>query len=171
VNIRKQEQFRPEFLAISPNNKIPAIIDQDGPGGQPLSIFESGAILIYLAEKSGRFLATAGAARFKALEWLFLQVGGIGPAFGTAHHFRSHESESTGYAAERATKEAARVMRVLETRLGEVEFLGGEYSIADIATFPWLETVDRQGLRLPDYPHVERWFRAVAARPADQRSR
>ena len=169
VNIRKKEQFRPEFLAISPNNKIPAIVDQDGPGGQPLSIFESGAILIYLAEKSGRFLPSAGAARFKVLEWIFFQVGGIGPGFGTANHFRSHETESTGYAAERATKEAARLMRVLETRLAEEEFLGGDYSIADIATFPWLETVQRQGLKMSDHPHVERWFKAVAARPAVQR--
>lgn len=168
VDIGKGDQFAPEFLAISPNNKIPAIVDPDGPGGRSISVFESGAILIYLAEKTGKLLAREGAARYAALEWLMFQMGGIGPMLGQAHHFRVYAPEPIPYAIDRYTNEANRLYSVMDRRLGEVDYLAGDYSIADIATMPWLRFPERQGINLDDYPNVRRWREAILARPAVQ---
>ena len=170
VNIGKGEQFDPAFLAISPNNRIPAIVDQDGPKGKPLSLFESGAILIYLAEKTGKLLAPKGNARYIAVQWLMFQMGGVGPMLGQAHHFRAYAPEQIPYAIERYTNEAKRLYGVLDRRLGEAEYLAGEYGIADIATFPWLRYWERQGVALPDYPNVQRWLGAIEKRPAVERA-
>jgi len=170
VNIGKGDQFDPAFLKISPNNKMPAIVDPDGPGGAPISLFESGAILIYLAEKSGRFLPGEPRARYAVLQWLMFQMGGIGPMLGQAHHFRSYAPEKIEYAIDRYTREAGRLYRVVDRRLGETPWLGGgDYSIADMATFPWLRRYERQGQHLADYPNLARWFEAMMARPAVQR--
>ena len=169
VDIGEGDQFKPEFLKISPNNRIPAIVDQDGPKGQPLSLFESGAILIYLAEKTGKLLAPRGHARYTAIAWLMFQMGGIGPMLGQAHHFRAYAPEKIPYAIDRYTNEAKRLYGVLDRRLGEAEYLAGEYGIADIATFPWLRYWERQGVVLSDYPNVQRWFGAVEQRPAVER--
>ena len=170
VDIGEGDQFKPEFLKISPNNRIPAIVDQDGPKGKPLSLFESGAILIYLAEKTGKLLAARGNARYLAIQWLMFQMGGVGPMLGQAHHFRVHAPEKLPYAIDRYTNEAKRLYGVLDRRLGEAEYLAGEYGIADIATFPWLRYWERQGVVLSDYPNVQRWFGAIEARPAVQRA-
>jgi GSH-dependent disulfide-bond oxidoreductase len=169
VDIGEGDQFKPEFLKISPNNRIPAIVDQDGPKGKPLALFESGAILIYLAEKTGKLLAPRGDARYRAVQWLMFQMGGIGPMLGQAHHFRTYAPQKIPYAIERYTSEAKRLYGVLERRLGEAEYLAGEYGIADVATFPWLRSWEKQGVVLSDYPNVERWFRAIETRPAVQR--
>jgi GST-like protein len=169
INLQRREQFQPEFLKISPNNKIPAIVDNDAAGGQPISIFESGAILIYLARKSGKFLPMDDAGQYNVLQWLFMQVGSIGPMFGQASHFRAKPEERGDYAAKRFTKETARILKVLDRRLRKADYLAGDYSIADIATFPWLQSLDRQGQQLSDFPNVARWFAAIAARPAVQR--
>lgn len=170
VDIGKGDQFKPEFLRISPNNKIPAIVDSDGPDGQPISVFESGAILIYLAEKIGRLMPTDPRARIKVLEWLMVQMGGVGPMLGQAHHFRHYAPEPIPYAIDRYTNETGRLYGVIDRRLGEAEWLGGDaYSIADIATFPWLRSYERQGQKLEDFPNLKRWFEAIAARPAVQR--
>jgi GSH-dependent disulfide-bond oxidoreductase len=170
VDIGEGDQFKPEFLKISPNNRIPAIVDQDGPNGKPMSLFESGAILIYLAEKTGKLLAPKGNARYVAITWLMFQMGNIGPMLGQAHHFRTYAPEKIPYAIERYTNEAKRLYGVLERRLSEVPYLAGtEYGIADIATFPWLRSWEKQGVTLSDYPGVQRWFDAIAARPAVQR--
>lgn len=170
VDIGKGDQFNPAFLAISPNNKMPAIVDPDGPGGAPISLFESGAILIYLAEKTGMFLPSEPRARYTVLQWLMFQMGGVGPMLGQAHHFRSYAPKKIPYAIDRYTNEAGRLYRVVDRRLGESPWLGGEdYSIADIATFPWLRRYERQGQRLEDYPNLARWFATMAARPAVQR--
>ncbi|MGH6891090.1 MAG: glutathione S-transferase N-terminal domain-containing protein [Dongiaceae bacterium] len=170
VDIGAGDQFKPEFLKISPNNRIPAIVDQEGPKGKPLSLFESGAILIYLAEKTGRLLAAKGAARYGAIQWLMFQMANIGAMLGQAHHFRTYAPENIPYAIERYTNEAKRLYGVLDRRLGEAAYLAGaEYGIADIATFPWLRSWERQGVTLSDYPNVQRWFDAIAARPAVQR--
>lgn len=167
VNIGAGEQFDPEFLKISPNNKIPAIIDHEGPEGRPLSLFESGAILVYLAEKTGRFLPATPRGRYATLQWLMFQMGGIGPMLGQAHHFRIYAPEKIPYAIDRYTKEANRLYAVLDRRLKESAYLAGEeYTIADIGTFPWLRSHENQGVDLKDYPHVRRWFEAIAARPA-----
>ena len=166
VDLRKGEQFDPDFLKISPNNKIPVILDRDGPGGEPLSVFESGAILIYLAEKTGKFLPAEPRARTQVLEWLMFQVGGVGPMLGQAHHFRAYAREKIPYAIERYTSEGARIYRVLDKRLSEQEYLAGDYSIADMAVFPWIRLHERQGQNMADHPHLSRWFDAVAARPA-----
>ena len=166
VDLRKGEQFDPEFLRISPNNKIPVILDRDGPGGEPISVFESGAILLYLAEKTGQFLPTETRARTRVLEWLMFQVGGVGPMLGQAHHFRAYARDKIPYAIERYTNEGARIYRVLDKRLSESEYLAGDYSIADIAVFPWIRLHERQGQDMADYPHLSRWFDAIAARPA-----
>ena len=166
VDLRKGEQFDPEFLKISPNNKIPVILDRDGPGGEPFSVFESGAILIYLAEKTGRFLPAEPRARTRVLEWLMFQVGGVGPMLGQAHHFRAYAREKIPYAIERYTNEGARIYRVLDKRLSEQEYLAGDYSIADMAVFPWIRLHERQGQDMADHPHLSRWFDAIAARPA-----
>ncbi len=166
VDLRKGEQFDPDFLRISPNNKIPVILDRDGPGGEPLSVFESGAILIYLAEKTGKFLPAEPRARTQVLEWLMFQVGGVGPMLGQAHHFRAYARAKIPYAIERYTSEGARIYRVLDKRLSEQEYLAGDYSIADMAVFPWIRLHERQGQDMADHPHLTRWFDAVAARPA-----
>jgi GST-like protein len=167
VNIGAGEQFRPEFLAITPNHRIPAIVDPEGPGGQPLKLFESGAILIYLAEKTGKLLPTDLAARYTCLQWLMFQMGGVGPMFGQYNHFAAYAPEKIPYAIERYGNEVKRLHRVLDKRLGESAYLAGEaYSIADIATFPWVRNPDRRGVVLDDYPHVKRWHDAIAQRPA-----
>jgi GST-like protein len=170
VDIGEGDQFKPEFLKISPNNRIPAIVDQDGPKGRPLALFESGAILIYLAEKTGRLLAAKGNARYIAVQWLMFQMGGIGPMLGQAHHFRSYAPEKIPYAIERYTNEAKRLYGVADRRLGEVEYLAGEYGIADIAAFPWLRYWEKQGVTLSDYPNVARWLAAIEKRPAVERA-
>lgn len=170
VNIGAGEQFRPAFLEISPNNKIPAIVDPQGPDGAPISLFESGAILVYLAGKTGRFLPQGDRARFEVLQWLMFQMGGVGPMLGQAHHFRIYAPEKIQYAVDRYTNEARRLYGVIDKRLSQSEWLGGdEYSIADIATFPWLRSWQNQGVVLEDYPHLRRWFDTIAARPAVQR--
>ena len=166
LSLDKGDQFDPEFLKISPNNRIPAIMDHDGPGGRPVSVFESGCILLYLAEKTGRFLPTEAHVRIEALEWLFWQVGGFGPMLGQAHHFRAYAREKMAYAIERYTNEAGRLYRILDKRLEDREFVAGEYSIADMAIFPWCRLHRRQGQDLGDFPNVKRWFAAIGARPA-----
>ena len=170
INIRAGDQFKPEFLKISPNNRIPAIIDDDGPDGKSLSLFESGAILIYLAGKTGQLLPLDLCKRYAALQWLMWQMGGIGPMFGQANHFRRYAKEKIAYAIDRYTKEANRLTNVLDKRLAEASYLAGdEYSIADIAVFPWMRNADRRGINMADYPHAQRWFDAINARPAVQR--
>src|SRR3989304_3369741 len=169
VDIDKGEQFRPEFLAISPNNKIPAIVDRDGPGGKPYSLFESGAILMYLAEKTGKFMPAEMRARCDVIKWLMFQMGGIGPVFGQAHHFLRSAPEKIPYAIERFKQEVARLYGVMDRRLAEQEFLAGDYSIADMATYPWIARHERHQTRLEDFPHVKRWFDSIGARPAVQR--
>jgi GST-like protein len=170
VNIGAGEQFRPEFLKISPNNKIPAIVDPRGPDGQPISLFESGAILVYLAGKTGRLLPAGDRDRFEVLQWLMFQMGGVGPMLGQAHHFRMYAPEKIQYAVDRYTNEARRLYGVIDKRLSQSEWLGGaEYSIADIATFPWLRSWKNQGVVIEEYPHLKRWFDTIAERPAVQR--
>jgi len=170
VNIGAGDQFKPEFLAISPNNKIPAIVDPDGPDGQPISLFESGAILLYLASKTGRFLPEDTRGRFQALEWLMFQMGSIGPMLGQTHHFRIYAPEKIGYAIERYTNEARRLYGVMDRRLAKARYIGGpDYGIADIAVFPWLRSWKNQGIDWNEFPHLKGWFDEVAARPAVQR--
>lgn len=170
VDIGAGDQFKPEFLAISPNNKIPAIVDSDGPDGRPISLFESGAILVYLAGKTGRLLPTAVAGKYLALEWLMFQMGGLGPMLGQAHHFRIYAPQKLPYAIERYTNEAQRLYGVMNKRLARSRYLGGqEYSIADIAVFPWLRSWKNQGIDWDDYPHLKGWFDEIGGRPAVQR--
>jgi GST-like protein len=170
VNIGAGEQFRPEFLAISPNNKIPALVDPEGPDGKPIALFESGAILVYLAGKTGRFLPGTDRERYEVLQWLMFQMGGVGPMLGQAHHFRMYAPEKLPYAIDRYSNEAKRLYNVIDKRLAQSPWLGGkEYSIADIATFPWLRSWKNQGIVLEDYPNLQRWFDTIAARPAVQR--
>jgi GST-like protein len=167
VDIGAGDQFKPEFLAISPNNKIPAITDPQGPGGKPISLFESGAILLYLAGKTGRFMPTDVAAKYEVLQWLMFQMGGVGPMLGQAHHFRIYAPEKIAYAVDRYTNEAQRLYGVMNKRLAKSKYLGGaEYSIADIAVFPWLRSWKNQGINWNDFPHLKGWFDEVAARPA-----
>jgi GST-like protein len=169
IDITNNEQFAPEYLAINPNGKIPSIVDHDGPGGGDFTVFESGSILIYLAEKAGMLLPTEPVARITTIEWLMFQMSALGPMLGQAHHFRRFAPEPVPYAVERYEKEAARLYGVLDRRLGEVEYLAGAYSIADIASFPWIYRYEWQGIALEDYPNVARWFKAIKARPAVQR--
>lgn len=170
VDIAAGEQFDPDFLRISPNNKVPALVDHEGPDGEPISLFESGAILVYLGEKTGRFYPQAPRARYRTLEWLMFQMGHVGPMLGQAHHFRGYAPERLDYAVERYTNEAHRLYGVIDGRLGESAYLAGdEYTIADIAVFPWLRSHERQGVDLADYPNVKRWFDGIAARPAVRR--
>jgi GST-like protein len=170
VNIGAGDQFKPQFLAISPNNKIPAIVDDDGPDGRPISLFESGAILVYLAAKTGRFLPAADRDKWEVLQWLMFQMGSVGPMLGQAHHFRMYAPEKLPYAIERYTNEAKRIYGVIDKRLAASEWLGcGEYSIADIATWPWLRSWQNQGSVLDDYPRLKDWFGRVGERPAVQR--
>ena len=165
IDIQVGEQFDPKFMAISPNHRIPAIVDNDGPGGKPISIFESGAILIYLAEKTGQFMPTDPSARMKVLEWLMFQMGNVGPMFGQCNHFRSYAPEEVPYAVNRYTKEVGRLYGVMDKQLGRGEYLAGEYSIADIATFSWTLGYKRYGYNMDDYPNVKRWQAALTARP------
>jgi GST-like protein len=169
INIGKGDQFTPEYVAINPNSKIPAIVDLDGPGGKPIKVFESGAILIYLAEKTGKLLATEPRARMEALEWLMFQMGGVGPMFGQAHHFLRQAPEQIAYAQERYVKEVRRLYAVMDRRLGEADYLAGAYSIADVATYPWVSRHTWHKVELTEFPHVERWYKAISARPAVER--
>lgn len=169
INIMAGDQFKPEFLAISPNNKMPAIVDPEGPDGEPLSLFESGAILLYLAEKTGQLFPQNPRDRYQVIQWLMFQMGGIGPMLGQAHHFRQYAPEQIPYAINRYTNEATRLYRVLDKQLGQSEFIAGDYSIADIAIFPWIVSYPNQGQSLEDYPNVKRWFEAINDRPAVQR--
>jgi GST-like protein len=169
VDIGAGDQFKPEFLKISPNNKIPAIIDHEGPDGEPIALFESGAILIYLAGKTGRFLPADVRGKYTALQWLMFQMGGVGPMLGQAHHFRLYAPEEIEYAINRYTNEARRLYQVMDRRLGEVEFFAGPYSIADIAIFPWTRSHANQGVDLAEFPNVKRWYNAIDVRPAVQR--
>ncbi|MFN3567092.1 MAG: glutathione S-transferase N-terminal domain-containing protein [Burkholderiaceae bacterium] len=169
VDIGAGEQFKSEFLRISPNNKIPAIVDSEGPDGKPVSLFESGAILIYLAAKTGRFLPADVRGKYVALQWLMFQMGSVGPMFGQAHHFRIYAPEKIQYAIDRFTNETKRLYDVMDRRLAEVPYFAGEYSIADIAIYPWTRSHANQGVDLADYPNVERWYQAVEARGAVQR--
>ena len=166
VDIGKGEQFAPAFVAISPNSKIPAIVDPEGPDGKPISLFESGAILVYLAGKTGRFLPESVRGKYEALQWLMFQMGGVGPMFGQAHHFLRAAKEQVPYGIERYTKETRRLYGVLDRRLGEAPFLAAEYSIADIATFPWVARHEWHQVDLADFPNVKRWFDTIARRPA-----
>jgi GST-like protein len=170
VNIGAGEQFTPEFLKISPNNKIPAIVDSQGPGGKPLAMFESGAILIYLASKTGKLLPADLRDKWATLEWLMFQMGGIGPLLGQAHHFRIYAPEKLQYAIDRYTKEANRLYGVVDRRLGESRYIAcNEYTIADIAIMPWLRSYKNQGVDLEQYPNLKRWFDTINERPAVQR--
>ncbi len=167
VDITKDEQFDPAFLKISPNNKIPAIVDADGPGGRPISVFESGAILIYLAEKTGLFMPRDPVARVAVLEWLMFQVGGFGPMPGQVHHFIALADESNRrYGLERFSAETRRLYGVMDRRLAEQEYFAGELSIADFAILGWVWRHERHRVDLADFPHVQRWYRALQARPA-----
>ena len=169
VNIGKGDQFKPEFLAISPNNRIPGIVDPDGPDGRPISIFESGAILQYLGRKAGRFYPADERSRVEVDQWLFWQVGGIGPMAGQCHHFRIYAPEKIPYAIDRYTNEVHRLYGVLNKRLADREFMAGDYSIADIATFGWAKLWERQGQDIAEFPHMQRWLETIKARPAVQR--
>ena len=170
VDISKGEQFAPEFLAISPNNRIPAIVDPDGPGGRRLSVFESGAILQYLGRKTGKFYPRAERARVAVEEWLFWQVGGLGPMAGQANHFRRYAPEPIAYAIARYTDEVNRLFGVMNTRLADCEFLAGRYSIADMACVGWVRLAGRMEQDLAQFPHLERWFETIRARPAVKRA-
>jgi GSH-dependent disulfide-bond oxidoreductase len=166
VDIGKGEQFREEFVELNPNSKIPAIVDYEGPNGKALKLFESGAILVYLAGKCGRFLPAGTRGKYKALQWLMFQMGGVGPMFGQTHHFLRAAKEPVPYAIERYTKETRRLYGVLNRRLAHRDFLAEEYSIADIATFPWVARHEWHKVDLAEFPHVKRWFDAISARPA-----
>ena len=171
VNIGKGEQFTPGFLQIAPNNRIPAIVDQaPADGGAPISLFESGAILVYLAEKTGKFMAGDVRGRAETLQWLFWQMGGLGPMAGQNHHFNRYAPEKIPYAMERYIKETNRLYGVLNKRLVDREFMAGPYSIADMASYPWIVPHEAQGQNLDDFPHLKRWFDAIGQRPAVQRA-
>jgi GST-like protein len=170
VDIGAGDQFADEFLKISPNNKIPAIVDSDGPDGKPISLFESGAILIYLAGKTGKLLGATDREKYNVLQWVMFQMGGLGPMLGQAHHFRIYAPEKIEYAVNRYSNEAKRLYGVLDKQLSKTAYLAGdEYTIADIASFPWTRSWKNQGIELSDYPNVQRWFDAINARPAVQR--
>ena len=166
VDIGAGDQFKPEFLAISPNNKIPAITDPDGPDGRPISLFESGAILVYLAAKTGRFLPAGDREKYEVLQWLMFQMGGVGPMFGQAHHFLRAAPEQVPYGIKRYTDETRRLYGVLDKRLAESAFLSEEYSIADIATFPWIARHEWHKVDLAEFPNVKRWYDTINRRPA-----
>lgn len=169
VNLQKDEQLKREFLAINPNNKIPAIVDRDGPDGKPYTLFESGAILMYLAEKTGKLMLRETRARYEVVQWLMFQMGGVGPMFGQAHNFLRYDPQQDSYGVERFKKEVARLYGVMNMRLAESEFLAGGYSIADIATYPWAARYEMHRTKLEDFPHVKRWFDTITTRPAVQR--
>ncbi len=169
VDIWKGEQFSPEFLRIAPNNKMPAVVDSDGADGKPVSIFESGAILLHYAEKHGRFIPKHERGRIEVLQWLMFQIASVGPMLGQVHHFRAYAGEPIAHAIDRYTNEATRIYKVINERLADRPFVAGDYSIADMAIFPWLRPWERQGQNLNDHPHLKRWFETIAARPAVQR--
>lgn len=166
VNIGKGDQFKPEFLAISPNNRMPAIVDPEGPGGKPISVFESGAILQYIGRKTGKFYPKDERKRVEVDQWLFWQMGGFGPMLGQTHHFRIYAPEKIPYAIDRYTNESNRLYGVMNKQLATSEFLAGDYSIADMACVGWAKLWERQGQNIKDFPHVERWLNACLARPA-----
>lgn len=171
LNIGRGEQFNKDFLAFSPNNRMPAIIDQaPKDGGAPISVFESGAILLYLAEKTGQFLSTDLRVRVQTLEWLFWQMGGLGPMAGQNHHFSVYAPEKIPYAIDRYVKETNRLYGVLNKRLADRPFVAGDYSIADMAAYPWIVPYERQGQNLDDFPHLKRWYETIKARPATGRA-
>ncbi len=171
INIGKGDQFAPEFLKISPNNRIPAMVDHaPAGGGAPVSVFESGAILLYLAEKIGRFIPSDLRGRVEVLQWLFWQMGGLGPMAGQNHHFRMYAPERIPYATDRYVKETSRLYAVLDKRLADREYIAGDYSIADMASYPWVVPYERQGQKMEDYPNLGRWFHAVRERPAVKRA-
>ncbi|WP_020173897.1 glutathione binding-like protein [Methyloferula stellata] len=171
VNIGRGEQFTPEFLAIAPNNRMPAIIDRNpADGGEPIPVFESGAILLYLADKTRSFIPQDIRGRVAALEWLFWQMGGLGPMAGQNHHFSQYAPEKIPYAINRYVNETNRLYGVMNKRLAKESFLAGDYSIADMAAYPWIVPYEKQGQKLEDFPHLKRWFEAIAARPATQRA-
>jgi GST-like protein len=171
VNIGAGDQFKPEFLEIAPNNRIPAIVDTDPQdGGAPVSLFESGAILVYLAAKTGRFLPANLRGRAEVLQWLFWQMAGLGPMAGQNHHFRVYAPEQLPYAIERYVNETNRLYGVMNHRLADRDYLAGAYSIADMAAYPWVVPYERQGQNLDDFPHLKRWFQAIGARPATVRA-
>jgi GST-like protein len=170
INIRKGEQFAPEFLKISPNNRMPAIVDSDGPGGKPFSLFESGAILLYLAEKTGKLMPSETRARYRVIEWLMFQMANVGPMLGQAGHFRNAAPEKIPYAIERYTNESRRLFNVLDKRLAEASYVAGDYSIADIATYPWVvAALKAQPEQLDTRPKLRRWIDAISARPSVQK--
>jgi len=167
VNIGKGEQFERKFLEVSPNNRIPAIVDHEpAGGGKPISVFESGAILLYLAEKTGKYISRDLRARVETLEWLFWQMGGLGPMSGQNNHFASYATEKLPYAIDRYRNEVNRLYGVLDRRLADRPYLAGDYSIADMASYPWIVPHERQGQKIADFPHLKRWLEAIAARPA-----
>ena len=167
INIGKGDQFKPEFLAIAPNNRIPAMVDHEPKGGgKPISIFESGAMLLYLAEKTGKFIPADLHGRYDVIQWTFWQMGGLGPMAGQNHHFRNYAQEKIKYAIDRYVNETNRLYGVLNKRLADREFIGGQYSIADMACYPWVVPWERQGQNIADFPHLKRWFEAIKARPA-----
>jgi GST-like protein len=171
VNISKGEQFKPEFLRFSPNIRIPAIVDNaPAVGGRPVSVFESGAILVYLGDKTGKFLPTEPYSRVEVMQWLFWQMGGLGPMAGQNHHFSQYAPEKIPYAIERYVKETNRLYGVLDKRLADREFVAGDYSIADMASYPWVVPYERQGQRLDEFPNLKRWFETIRARPAVTRA-
>mgnify|MGYP000028129272 FL=1 len=170
VNIGTGDQFAPDFLRISPNNKIPALVDPHGPDGKPISVFESGAILVYLASKMGKFMPRSDRAKFEVLQWLMFQMGGVGPMLGQNHHFRLYAPEKIEYAINRYTNEAKRLYGVMDKQVSKTKFIAGNtYTIADMAIFPWLRNWQNQGIDWADYPHLKHWFDTIAARPAVQR--
>ena len=170
IDIGEGDQFTPEFLRVSPNNKMPAMVDHDGPDGEPITLAESGAMLIYLGEKTGRFYPSGARERHVVHQWLMTQMGHVGPMLGQVHHFRNYAPEKIPYAIDRYVNEGKRLYNVLDRRLGEAEWLGGAgYTIADMATFPWIRIHENQGIDLGDYPNLERWVGAIAARPAVER--
>jgi GST-like protein len=171
VDIGKGEQFMPEFLAISPNNKIPAMTDSDGPDGKPISLFESGAMLVYLAGKTGKFLGKTDRERYETLQWLMFQMGGVGPMIGQTHHFRNYAPEKIEYAVNRYTNETRRLYGVIDKQLGKSPYIAGKsYTIADMAIWPWLRNWQGQGQNLDDHPNLKRWFEQIGNRPAVQRA-
>lgn len=167
VDILQGDQYKPEFVALNPNSKIPVLVDSDGADGKPVTLFESGAIMLYLAEKTGRFFADTTRGKYDVLQWLMFQMGNVGPMLGQAHHFRAYTEERHQYSYDRYTNETARLYGVMDKRLGESAYLADDaYSIADIATFPWIRSHKMQGQNLDDFPNVKRWFEAIDARPA-----
>ena len=170
VDITAGDQFEPGFLEISPNNKMPAIVDPEGPDGEPISLFESGAILIYLSEKVGRFYPTSPRERYAALQWLMFQMGSVGPMLGQTHHFRRYAPEEIPYAIDRYTNEAARLYRVMDGHLSGAGYFASEYSIVDMAVYPWTVSYEAQGQKMEDFPNLMRWYEDVGARPAVEKA-